>query len=107
MEDTADSLARSLAKEAIGVMAEEMRNPLNEAKDRLKAAEMLLDRGHGKAAQAIIAIPASRRMTAAAAQLTEEQLLEVMRATPLPQLAAPHIDAEFSVVEPETDPLLL
>lgn len=104
---TADQLARGHAEEAIRVIHDEMINPLNEPKDRLKAAEMLLERGHGKAAQAIIAVPATRRMAETAAAMTEDQLLEIMRGEPLPRLAAPVQDAEFSEVESETDPLLL
>lgn len=106
MSRSADSLAREAAEEAIGIIKEEMRNPLNEAKDRLKAAEMLLERGHGKPTQAIIAIPASRRVAEAAASLTEEELLDVMRSTPLPRLSAPVQDAEFTEVAAEDDPLL-
>lgn len=97
---TTDQLARDLAGEAIKVIAEEMRNPLNEAKDRIKAAEALLERGHGKPAQAIIAVPASRRVAEAAAAMTDEDLIALMKATPLPSLAAPVIDAEFVEVDP-------
>lgn len=107
MSKTADGFAREHAEEALKIIAEEMRNPLNEAKDRLKAAEIMLERGHGKPTQAIIAIPASRRVSEAAAMMTDDELIEVMRASPLPRLAAPVQDAEFSQVEAETDPLLL
>lgn len=118
MSKSADSLARESAEEAIQVIRDEMRNPLNEAKDRLKAAEMLLERGHGKPTQAIIAIPASKRVSEAAAQMTDEDLLEVMRASPLPRLQAPDnptsadgsatargavaeaVDVEFEEVDP-------
>lgn len=103
---SADSLARGYAEEAIGVMADVMRDPLAEFKDRLKAAEMLLERGHGKATQAIIAIPASRRVSEQAALMTDEELIEVMKASPLPRLSAPVQDAEFVEVAGDIDPLL-
>lgn len=103
MSKNADALARESAGEAIKVIREIMIDPLAENKDRLKAAESLLERGHGKPAQAIIAIPASRRVGETAASMTDEQLLEIMRAVPLPMLVAPIQDAEFE----EVDPLLL
>ena len=40
-----------------------------EDRDRIRAAESILDRGYGKAAQAIIAVPASRRQAALLASL--------------------------------------
>lgn len=101
---SADAQARGYATEAIEVIADVMRDPLAEFKDRLKAAEIMLERGHGKATQAIIAIPASRRVSEQAAGLTDEELMEIMRGTPLPRLTGPDTqDAEFE----EIDPLLL
>ncbi len=101
----ASKLAREYDGEAIAVIKSIMDDPLAEPKDRLKAAEALLDRGHGKAAQAIIAVPASRKVATALAAMTDEELYEVIQSQPLPRLAPPEvIDVE---VEPEIDPLLL
>lgn len=102
---SADSLARDYTAEAIGVIADVMRDPLAEFKDRLRAAEMLVERGHGKATQAIIAIPIARRTSEQLAMMSDEELLERIRETPLPRLAAPVEDAEFTV-ESDIDPLL-
>ena len=54
---SADAIAREHAEEALEIIRDIMIDPLQETKDRLRAAETMLDRGHGKAAQAIIAIP--------------------------------------------------
>jgi hypothetical protein len=105
----ASKLARDHDAEAIKVIKDIMDDPHAEHKDRLKAAEALLDRGHGKAAQAIIAVPASRKMITELAALSEEELYAVIQSEPLPRLGAPQaekeiIDADF---EDGIDPLLL
>ncbi len=102
----ASKLARDYDTEAIQVIKSIMDDPLAEPKDRLKAAEALLDRGHGKAAQAIIAVPASRKVATALAAMTEDELYEVIQSEPLPRLSAPVMDGEFTVDEVEIDPLL-
>jgi hypothetical protein len=110
---SADQQARENVDDAIDVLREIMISPLAEDKDRLRAAESMLDRGYGKAAQAIIAIPAGKRQAEQLAQYDDEQLLDIIRETPLPRLSAPEpevepiIEAEFDVVEPDIDPLLL
>lgn len=92
----ASKLARESDAEAIDVIKSIMNDPFAEHKDRLKAAETLLDRGHGKAAQAIIAVPASRKVAQALAAMTEEDLYEIIKNEPLPRLAPPVIDGEFT-----------
>lgn len=100
MSRSADSIARDHAEEALGVMVDVMRDPLSEPRDRLKAANDLLERGYGKATQAIIAIPATKKMIEQAAAMSDEQLMEVIRAEPLPRLEAPVTDAEFEEIDP-------
>lgn len=90
--------ARALGERALDVL-EEIMDSHEEAKDRIRAAEAILDRGYGKAAQAVIAIPAQRRAALAAASMSDDELRRV-------------IDAEFEEVRPTAalpapkDPLL-
>lgn len=100
MSRSADSIARDHAEEALTVMVEVMRDPLSEPRDRLKAANDLLERGYGKATQAIIAIPATKKMIEQAAAMSDDQLMEVIRSEPLPRLAPPATDAEFEEIDP-------
>lgn len=79
----------------------------------LEAAKTTLDRGHGKAAQAIIAIPASRQQQAALAAMTTAELEGVIDAdfTELPRLPPPaptpeQLPDEILPMEAEDDPLL-
>lgn len=102
---SADSIAREHAEEALGVIVEVMRDPLSEPKDRLKAANDLLERGYGKATQAIIAIPATKKMIEQAAAMSDEALLEIIKGEPLPRLSAPAVEAEFTDAN-DIDPLL-
>lgn len=53
--------------------------------DRIKAAEAILDRGFGKAAQAIIQVPASQRQQAMLSALTDEQLVAIIEKKALPK----------------------
>lgn len=85
----ADAQARDHTEEAIGVLHDIMTDPFQEAKDRLRAAESLLERGHGKAVSAVISIPLERRQKAEMAAMTDEELMAAIRDTPLPRLAAP------------------
>ena len=74
MHKTINDKAREYADDAIAVAADVMSNPTEETRDRLRAAEMILDRAYGKAAQAVIAIPANRAARQLAAQYSDEQL---------------------------------
>lgn len=112
----ATDLARLHTDSALQIMAEIMEDPFAENRDRLRAAEAILDRGHGKAAQAIIAVPPSIQLQRKLAALSNDELLQIVKGTPLPQLALPEpepdpIDAEFTDVPrgtspPARDPLL-
>jgi hypothetical protein len=75
---TINDYARESAHAAIDVAKEIMNDSMQESKDRLRAAEMILDRGYGKAAQAVIAIPADRAARAAAALFTDAELDDVI-----------------------------
>lgn len=98
---TADSLAREHTEQAINTLAEVMADPLAENRERLTAANSLLDRGHGKPNQAIIAVPGNRQIAALLAGKTDDELMAILNSHQLPRLAP--IDAEFSEIR---DPLL-
>ena len=97
---TIDTLAREHTERAVETIAEVMNDPFAENKDRMKAAEQILDRGHGKPSQAIIAVPGNRQMAALLAGKTDDELMAILNHTALPRLA---IDATFVEVP---DPLL-
>lgn len=117
---TADAQARDHTEEAIQVLHQIMVDPFMEARDRLRAAESLLERGHGKAVSAVISVPLDKRQRAEVAAMTDEELMAAIRDTPLPRLAAPHIPQHFNCgipwcpgdhtheleVCPDEDPLL-
>lgn len=88
-------LARTHGPKAIAVLSDLMENAF-EDRDRIRAAEAILDRGHGKAAQAIIAVPASRRQAQLLAGYTDDQLVAVIEKKQLPRLtpAQPLITVE-------------
>ena len=93
---SASELARQHTERAIEVLAEVLNE--GEDKDRIRAAESLLDRGHGKAAQAIIAVPASKQQQAMLAAMSDDELMKVLQAARLPRLAP--IDATFQEIDP-------
>jgi hypothetical protein len=88
----ADSLAREHTEKAVEVLAEVMADPFAENKDRIRAAESLLDRGHGKAAQAVIQLPASREQARRLAALSDDELMQIVQNTELPRLLQNPID---------------
>jgi hypothetical protein len=96
-----DSLAREHTEQAIDVLAEVMADPFAENRERITAANSLLDRGHGKPNQAIIAVPASRQQAALLAAMSDDDLIAVLNHVRLPRLAP--IEAAFAEVP---DPLL-
>lgn len=98
---SASELARKHTERAIETLAEVMEDTLNDANHRVAAANSLLDRGHGKAAQAIIAVPASRQQQALLAGMSDDDLMKLLRQATVPRLAP--IEATFQ----EIDPLLL
>lgn len=80
-----DELAREHAPRAIELLADTMESAM-EDRDRIRAAEALLDRGYGKPAQAIIQVPANRRQAALLAAMSDEQLVAVIEQKQLPKL---------------------
>ncbi len=76
---TADSLARLYTPEAIGTLVQIMRGEIVDkaARTRADAAQALLDRGHGRAVQATIALPASRAKAMQLAGLDDAALLAI------------------------------
>lgn len=76
---TADSLARLHTAEAIGTIVDTMRHA-SKASERLKAAEMLIDRGHGRAVQAVISVPARQAVALKLASLGDAELLQIAKA---------------------------
>ena len=95
----ASRLARDHTESAIQTLVGIMEDDWAEHKDRLRAAEALLDRGHGKAAQAVIAIPANLQLAAALATMSDEELTGIINAQPLPRMIT-------VTPEAQPDPLL-
>jgi hypothetical protein len=95
-----DELAREHSPRAIELLANEMEVAW-ESRDRIRAAEAILDRGYGKPSQAIIQVPASRQQAALLASMTDDQLVAVIEQKQLPRLspAQPMI-----TVEPTREP---
>ena len=106
-----DDLAREHAPDAIGVLVEEMQNAV-ESRDRIRAAEAVLDRGYGKPSQAIIPVPANRRQAAMLAAMSDDSLVAVIEQKELPRLAhhSPAnprgLYAEVTFTNHKTDPVL-
>lgn len=75
---SADALARLHTAEAIGALVHVIRDPLSKGSERVAAANSLLDRGHGKATQAIIAVPARRAVAARLAAMSDDALVAVV-----------------------------
>lgn len=96
----ADVQARDHTDEAIEVLHEIMVDPVYEAKDRLRAAEALLERGHGKAVSAVISVPLERRQKAEMAAMTDEELMAAIRDYELPRLAPPISHKTYSCGRP-------
>lgn len=92
--------AQSYSNEAIKTFAEVMRDPLAENRDRLRAAENLVDRGHGKAVTPI-AVKTQEKLRDQLAELSDDELYAIVHAEPLPSLAGPTAtDVEFEEVDP-------
>lgn len=76
---SADSLARVHTAEAMGVVVGIMRGQILDhpavMNARLKAAQAVIDRGHGRAVQAVISVPARHAVAARVAAMTDEALL--------------------------------
>jgi hypothetical protein len=86
MSKGVDELARDHGPRAVELLADVMETAV-EDRDRIRAAEAILDRGYGKPSQAIIAIPANRRQAALLAGMSDEQLVAVIEQKQLPRLS--------------------
>lgn len=76
---SADSLARLHTAEAMGLMVQAVRGQIPGIKpaERLRAAETILDRGHGKAVQAVISVPSRQAVAARLAAMSDDDLLRI------------------------------
>lgn len=81
-----EAQAQDHTEKAVEVLAEIMADPFEEAKDRIKAADALLDRGHGKPIAVSIQLPNSRR-AAQLAQYSDEELIAVIEQAELPRIS--------------------
>ena len=100
MQRSADSIAREHTEEAVAVVAAIMNSPECEPKDRLRAADMLLERGHGRPVSTTISIPASKKQRELLAKMSDDELIEQIQGAALPRLAPPIIDGEFTAAIP-------
>jgi hypothetical protein len=96
---SATNLAREHTEAAIAKLAEIMHDDGAEPRDQIRAAESLLDRAHGKPAQAVISIPANKRQQQELAAMSDEDLLVAIQGTELPRMLP-------SASTLEQDPLL-
>lgn len=74
----ADSLARLHTAEAVGTLVDVMRNAVKPA-ERLAAAQAVLDRGHGRAVQAVISVPARQAVALRLAGMSDAELLAIAK----------------------------
>jgi hypothetical protein len=102
---SASELARRYTDAAVTTVAQIMSDPFAEDRDRLAAARDILDRGHGKPLNTTVSVPASKRQAEQIAAMSDGELLEAVRAAPLPKLRHDAADAYYEVV-PARDPLL-
>lgn len=87
----ADALARLYSAEATGFMVQCMRGEVAGIKpsERLKAAQTLLERGHGKAVQAVISVPARAAVAKKLAGLDDDALLAIAKGGSTPGKRGP------------------
>lgn len=100
-----DDVARDYDEEAIEVFADIMRDPLAEHRDRLRAAENLVDRGHGKSITPLEVRSTGRKRDQLAA-MSEDDLYAVVERAQLPRLTAA-TDVDYEVVDTRSDAELL
>jgi class 3 adenylate cyclase len=82
-----DALARTHGERAIEIIAQIMNDPFAEDRDKIKAADSMLDRGHGKPLVATIALPSNRAHQAVLAAMSDEELMARIQGAALPRLA--------------------
>ena len=83
----ASALAREHTERAIETIANVMDDWTAEDRDRIAAANALLDRAHGKPVNAVIQVPLNRQIAQQLAGMTDAELEDQMMAQPLPRLA--------------------
>ena len=66
---------------------------MSEDKDKLRAAEQILDRGHGKPLSATISLPASKQQQAMLAALSDDELMARINGVELPKLTQDEFEA--------------
>jgi hypothetical protein len=103
---SADNLAREHTERAIKTLAAVMDDDIAEDRDRISAANALLDRGHGKPVHAVIQVPLSRQLQNQLAGMSDEALEAAMIQAPLPRLTRAMSDIIEADIEPSIDPLL-
>ena len=101
----ADRLAQEHTEAAIDTIVNVMNDQFAEDRDRIAAANSLLDRGHGKPVAAVISIPASRQMQAALSAMSDEDLESQILDQPLPRLI--QVVPVRNKVDDEPDPMTL
>jgi hypothetical protein len=84
-----EEVARTHAGRAIDTLAEVMDDTFAEDKDRIRAAEAILDRGYGKPSQAIIQVPMAQRQRTLLASMSDDQLVAIIEKKQLPRLSGP------------------
>ena len=83
---SADNLAREHTERAIETIAHIMDDWTAEDRDRIAAANALLDRAHGKPVNAVIQVPMNRQIAQQLAAMSDQELEDQMMAQPLPRL---------------------
>jgi hypothetical protein len=98
-------LTRTHAREMVDVIHEIAVDPMEKASDRLRAANMILDRGYGTPTQSVIQIPMERQRRIEEAKFTDAQLEHIIRSSP-EFLALQAVAEEAEYADPALDPLL-
>ncbi len=102
-----DNMAREHTERAVETITGVMNDPFAEDRDRLAAANAILDRGHGKPLTAIISLPQSRQQAILLAGMTDDDLEALVQDTPLPRLTkATTIEHHQPAISFDRDPLL-
>lgn len=73
-----ERLARSLSPQMMEILGMIARDGGAKNSDRIAAAKEIMDRGHGKPTQAVIAIPSKRAIAQQLAGMTDDQLMETL-----------------------------
>lgn len=105
LDESIESIAAPSKRDAVQTIRDIMIDPAESAKDRLKAAELML--AAAKPPTTVVYISQEKETRQAAFRYTRSQLRAVMERDPIfnsPQLTGPEpIDAEFA---PADDPLI-